>query len=78
MVIDTKVDYDFEIANRQKHNLEILDKLREYFERHPEIRFIQGLWNNGIINRLDGSLDIEDKYYEEPGVTLRKLTNLEI
>ena len=57
---------------RQKYNLEILKKLRDFIEKHPEYRFHQALWAAGLITR-DKDLNIIDKFYEESEVTFDKL-----
>lgn len=55
--------FDFE---RQKYNLEILEQLKQFVQENPTQRFIQALWNLGII-------DGEDRYNEEPQITLEKV-----
>ena len=57
---------------RQKYNLEILKKLQNFIEKHPEYRFHQALWAAGLITR-DKDLNIIDKFYEESEVTFDKL-----
>lgn len=57
---------------RQKYNLEILKKLQDFIEKHPEYRFHQALWAAGLITR-DKDLNIIDKFYEESEVTFDKL-----
>lgn len=59
--------------DNKEDNLKILEKLKEYFDSHPEIRFIQGLWNMNIIQR-DNDSQIIDAFYEPSKITL---TNLE-
>jgi len=55
--------------DNKEDNLKILEKLKEYFEQHPEIRFIQGLWNVNIIQKSnDGK--IADTFYEPSKITL--------
>ena len=51
---------------RQKYNLEILEQLKQFLEKEPDMRFIQALWNLAIVDR-------EDRYNEEPQVTLEKV-----
>ena len=68
----SEIDYDYEYQHRQENNFALIEELRKYFEKYPQMRFIQGLWALGIINR-DKSLVIEDRFYEEPGQTLRKV-----
>lgn len=60
------------IENRQKYNLEIIKELEAYFIKNKDLRFIQGLWGLGIINR-NKEFIIEDKFYEESHDTLKKL-----
>ena len=57
---------------RQKYNVEILKKLQDFIEKHPEYRFHQALWAAGLITR-DKDLNIIDKFYEESEVTFDKL-----
>ena len=57
---------------RQKYNLEILKKLQDFIEKHPEYRFHQALWAAGLLTR-DKDLHIIDKFYEESEVTFDKL-----
>ncbi len=72
--------------NRQSSNYAIVAKLLDYFEKNPQIRFHQGLWNLNIIERdmpvriAPGQSElgrIIDKYNEESTETLKKLTNVE-
>ncbi len=51
---------------RQKYNLEILEQLKQFVQENPVQRFIQALWN---LNIVDG----EDRYNEEPQITLKKV-----
>ena len=60
------------VEDRQVYNLKIVKKLEEYIEKNPQMRFIQALWALGIITR-DGNLNIEDKFYEEPDETYKKV-----
>lgn len=53
-------------AIRGKYNKECLRELTEFLKNHPEMRFIQALWALGIVNN-------EDRFYEEPEVTLNKI-----
>lgn len=68
----SEIDYDYEHKHRQENNLAIVDELKRFFEDYPQIRFIQGLWSLGIITR-DEHFNIEDRFYEEPGETLKKV-----
>ena len=58
------------IEERAKYNKECLEHLAEYLEAHPELRFIQALWGLNIVDR-------EDRFYEEPNVTLEKIKKAE-
>ena len=64
------IDLKWEYEHRQENNLAIVEELKKYFETHPHIRFIQGLWGLNIITR-DSNNRIIDRFYEEPGVTLK-------
>ena len=61
------------MINRQKYNLEILNKLQEFLKEHPNFRFIQALWALDIIDRDENNLII-DRFYEEPNKTLEKVS----
>ena len=61
------------MINRQKYNLEILNKLQEFLKKHPDFRFIQALWALDIIDRDENNLII-DRFYEEPDKTLGKVS----
>ena len=61
--------------SRQEYNLKILDKIKEYILKNPELRFIQILWALNIINRKEGTFDIEDRFHEEPSMTFYKIFN---
>lgn len=63
------MSYKEELANRAKNNALILEEIKDYLTKNPSIRFIQALWNLGIITR-DNKFQIVDRFYEEPGVTL--------
>lgn len=56
--------------NRAKYNKECLEHLTKYIEAHPELRFIQALWALNIVDR-------EDRFHEEPSVTLEKIKKVE-
>lgn len=60
------------MIDRQKYNLEILNKLEEFLKKHPDFRFIQALWALNIIDRDEKNLII-DRFYEEPDKTLDKV-----
>lgn len=48
--------------SRLEANRQILKDLATFFEKHPDIRFVQGLWALGIISE-------EDQFYLESVVT---------
>lgn len=54
------------IKDRDKYNKECLNKLNEFLEANPEVRFIQALWALNIIDK-------EDRFYEEPKETLIRI-----
>lgn len=54
------------MSNRHDTNLEILDKLKEYIEKYPDMRFCQLLHMLGFYNG--------DKFYEESITTLVNIT----
>lgn len=59
---------------RQEANRKIVSMISEQVEEHPELRFIQILWNLGIIRQnVDG--EIIDKFCEEPWITLTIMEN---
>ena len=53
-------------TDRQKYNLEILEKVKNFLTQHPDMRFIQALWALNIIDK-------EDRFYEESEITLTKV-----
>ena len=59
----------FMFSNRKVKNLRILASLTDYFIENPNIRFIQGLYNLGIISEIYS-------YNEEPKITLEKLEKI--
>lgn len=56
---------------RKKYNEKLLKKLEEYLSENPEIRFIQALWNLGIIDKANDVF--VDRYYEEPIKTYKRI-----
>ena len=54
------------MIDRLKFNLKCLENLSDYIKANPELRFMQALWNKGLC---------EDRYYEEPDMTFKKVTN---
>ena len=62
--------------SRQKENEIILSVIQNYLKNNPNIRFIQALWNLGIItaeNSVTGGLVIEDRYNEKSSTTLDRM-----
>lgn len=62
---------------RYKYNKQLLSELTNYIETHRDVRFIQALWALNIINaqvdKQTATLLIEDRFYEEPNETLRRV-----
>lgn len=54
------------MTNRQYNNVLILSQITDYIDKHPDVRFIQALWNLGIIDK-------NDNFYEESECTLNKM-----
>ena len=62
--------------SRQKENEIILSVIQNYLKNNPNIRFIQALWNLGIItaeNSVTRGLVIEDRYNEKSSTTLDRM-----
>ena len=54
----------------------ILATIQKYLKDNPNIRFIQALWNLGIItteNSVTGGLVIEDRYNEKSSTTIDRI-----
>lgn len=54
----------------------ILAAIQKYLKDNPNIRFIQALWNLGIItaeNSVTGGLVIEDRYNEKSSTTIDRM-----
>ena len=54
----------------------ILSVIQNYLKNNPNIRFIQALWNLGIItaeNSVTGGLVIEDRYNEKSSTTIDRM-----
>ena len=54
----------------------ILATIQKYLQDNPNIRFIQALWNLGIItaeNSVTGGLVIEDRYNEKSSTTIDRM-----
>lgn len=59
-------------------NQKLLKLLSGYLENNPDIRFIQALWNLGIIDHIPLTKDkftVVDRFYEEPETTLKRILN---
>lgn len=61
---------------RQEYNLKIIQKIFALVMEEPDLRFIQALWALGVIDRENSSLDIKDRFYEEPEDTLERMEKL--
>lgn len=57
---------DEDVENRPIYNAEIIQLLDKFFTKNPNMRFIQGLWSLGIIERD------KDDFYEESRETLEQ------
>lgn len=57
------------MKDRQIENLKILKEILDKIIDNPELRFIQILWALGIVDR-------EDRFYEEPSVTLERVRKI--
>ncbi len=58
--------------SRFSDNLKILEELIQLLNKEPDLRFIQALWALGLITR-DKDMVIEDRFYEEPWDTLKRI-----
>ena len=58
---------------RQEYNLKILQRLFTLIMDEPDLRFIQALWTLKLVDRENDSLNIKDRFYEEPEDTLRRI-----
>ena len=65
------------IDERQNVNLQILNKLHNYFLSHPDVRFGQALANLNIIeyDRTKLTPEVIDPFFEESADTLEKVKN---
>ena len=65
------------INERQKANLQILNKLHDYFLAYTDIRFGQALANLNIIeyDRTKLTPEVIDPFFEESVDTLEKVNN---
>lgn len=57
------------MKERIEANQKLLEVLTETLCKYPDLRFIQALWDLGIINS-------KDLYYEESKNTLKRVTNV--
>ena len=59
----------------QKNEI-IIETIQKYLKDNPNIRFIQALWNLGIItaeNSVTEGLVIEDRYNEKSSTTIDRM-----
>lgn len=61
------------MIDRQQENFKILEVLREFFEKNPDIRFGQGLYNLNIATHIIEGKSVIDIFFEEPNVTLKRI-----
>jgi len=73
---------------RQEANIEICNKLLEFFKEHENVRFNQGLFSLNITEFSEQTLEdiktnkhtyvsmLKDNYAEESEVTLKKIKNM--
>ena len=63
------------ISERQNANLQILNKLRDYFLAYPDIRFGQAIANLNIIeyDRTKLTPEVIDPFFEESADILEKV-----
>ena len=55
-------EFNQAIADRQKYNKELLEKIKLYVEMYPDWRFHQILQNIGICMRVQGDMFFEESY----------------
>jgi hypothetical protein len=64
---------------RQEYNIRILKELTEYFNKHPDMRFFQGLHALSLLKSYNTGTDREvklvlnDNFYEESSTTYKNL-----
>lgn len=65
---------------RKQINLQIIDALRDYINKHPEQRFGQALRNIGIVDTVliypseqEAGVYFTNIFYEEPEQTLKRI-----
>lgn len=55
--------------NRYEYNQKILELLKIYLDKYPDVRFVQALWSLGLVDKKT------DKFYEESQITYTNLIN---
>lgn len=55
------------MSNRHEYNQKILELLKIYLDKYPDLRFVQALWSLGLVDKKT------DKFYEESEVTYTNL-----
>ncbi len=71
-----------EIRERIEANKKLLKLVEEELCKNPELRFIQALWNLGIIDSIEENdngtnlLEIVDRFYEESKDTLKRINKM--
>lgn len=64
--------------SRIEANKKLLELLNEYLCKNTDVRFIQALWNLGIIDHVPlehnpSGFTVIDRYYEESETTLKRI-----
>ena len=54
------------MKTRDKYNIQIVQEIQDYLFKYPSVRFIQALYNMGIIDK-------QDRFNEESFHTLSRL-----
>lgn len=66
--------------NRKASNLEIMDRLSEYFSKYPDMRFGQALLNLGIVEIFEcpntDKLYWKNAFYEESKEILKRIEEI--
>lgn len=55
-------EFNQALADRQKYNKELLERIKQYVEMYPDWRFHQILQNIGICMRAQGDMFFEESY----------------
>lgn len=55
-------EFNQALADRQKYNKELLERIKLYVEMYPDWRFHQILQNIGICMRVQGDMFFEESY----------------